>query len=93
MTAPLPNGATQACVVTPTCGYNQYVGQQAPMALEVVMHRGSDQHGPRADDEMKSELQGMLQANRPTRAEEWDDAEPPADDDPAIPPFDQEQNE
>lgn len=51
------------------------------------MHRGSDQNSPREDDEMKSELQGMLKGNRPTRAEEWRDPEPPADDDPAVPPL------
>lgn len=36
---------------------------------------------------MKAEMQGMLQANRPTRAEEDHDIEPPADDDPEVPPF------
>ena len=47
------------------------------------MERGSDKHGPRVDEELEHELQGMLKANRPTRAEEWRDPEPPADDDPA----------
>ncbi|MFC4000506.1 hypothetical protein ACFS2C_10580 [Prauserella oleivorans] len=51
------------------------------------MHRESDQNSPREDDEMKAELQGMLQGNRPSRAEEWRDPEPPADDDPAVPPL------
>lgn len=45
------------------------------------MQRGSDKHGPRVDDELEHELQGTIRANRPTRAEEWRDAEPPADDD------------
>jgi hypothetical protein len=51
------------------------------------MPRESDQHGPRQDDEMKHELQGMLRGNRPSRAEEWRDPEPPADDDPVVPGY------
>ena len=51
------------------------------------MRRESDQHSPRADDELKSELDGMLKGGGPTRAEEWADPEPPADDDPDVPPF------
>ncbi|EIE97856.1 hypothetical protein [Saccharomonospora glauca] len=54
------------------------------------MHRESDTHGPREDEELKAEMQGMLKANRPNRAEEWRDPEPPADDDPATPPFGEE---
>ncbi|WP_116041865.1 hypothetical protein [Amycolatopsis palatopharyngis] len=53
------------------------------------MHRESDQHSPREDDELKAEMQGMLQGNRPSRAQEWRDPEPPADDDAAVPPFDE----
>lgn len=48
------------------------------------MQRGSDKHGPVQDDQLKRELRGMEQANRPTRAEEWRDPEPPADDDPQL---------
>jgi hypothetical protein len=48
------------------------------------MQRESDKHGPLHDDELKHELEGMLRANRPTRAEEWRDPEPPADDDPDV---------
>jgi hypothetical protein len=33
------------------------------------------------DDELARELRGTLQGNRPTRAEEWRDPEPPAEDD------------
>jgi len=54
------------------------------------MHRESDTHGPREDEELKAEMQGMLKANRPNRAEEWRDPEPPADDDPTTPPFGEE---
>ena len=46
------------------------------------MPRESDLHGPRKDEELKHELEGMLRGNRPSRAEEWRDPEPPADDDP-----------
>ncbi|WP_167305416.1 hypothetical protein [Saccharomonospora piscinae] len=54
------------------------------------MHRESDTHSAREDEELKAEMQGMLKANRPTRAEEWNDPEPPADDDRPAPPFDEE---
>jgi hypothetical protein len=49
------------------------------------MERGSGKHSPREDDELKHELRGTLQGNRPSRAEEWRDPEPPADDDPDVP--------
>jgi hypothetical protein len=51
------------------------------------MERESTQHSPREDDALKAELQGMLKGGGPTRAEEWRDPEPPADDDPAVAPF------
>ncbi|GAB3505772.1 hypothetical protein [Amycolatopsis cihanbeyliensis] len=53
------------------------------------MHRESDQHGAREDEQLKTELDGMVRANRPTRAQEWRDPEPPADDDTTAPPFDE----
>ena len=37
------------------------------------MERGSSKHGAREDDALKSELQGTLQGNRSSRAEEWRD--------------------
>lgn len=49
------------------------------------MGRGSDKHGPREDDQLKHELRGTLQGNRSSRAEEWRDPEPPANDDPDAP--------
>ncbi|WP_374022130.1 hypothetical protein [Mycobacterium sp. HNNTM2301] len=49
------------------------------------MERGSSKHSPREDDELKHELDGTLRGNRPSRAEEWHDPEPPADDDPDVP--------
>jgi hypothetical protein len=48
------------------------------------MDRGSDKHGPRQDDEMKQEVEGMVRGNKPTRAEEGREPEGPADDDPDV---------
>jgi len=49
------------------------------------MERASAKHSPREDDQLKAELRGTLQGNRSSRAEEWRDPEPPADDDPDVP--------
>ncbi|MGW3994235.1 hypothetical protein [Amycolatopsis sp. NPDC004772] len=51
------------------------------------MHRESDRHSPREDEAIKAELQGTLQGNGPTRAEQWRDPELPADDEPEVPPL------
>ncbi|MFE9022547.1 DUF2795 domain-containing protein [Streptomyces sp. NPDC007808] len=48
------------------------------------MQRGSDRLSVHRDDEMKHELQGLLRSGHPTRAEEWHDPEPSADDDPRV---------
>ncbi|MCS0599970.1 DUF2795 domain-containing protein [Streptomyces sp. LP11] len=48
------------------------------------MQRGSDRLSVHRDDEMKHELKGMLRSGHPTRAEEWHDPEPAADDDPEV---------
>ncbi len=48
------------------------------------MDRGSDKHGARQDDYLKKELRGLEQADHSTRAQEWRDPEPPADDDPQL---------
>jgi ABC-type multidrug transport system fused ATPase/permease subunit len=48
------------------------------------VERGSDKHGPRQDDELKSELAGLI-GEAGGHREEWRDPEPPADDDPPIP--------
>lgn len=50
-----------------------------------MQQRGSDKHNPREDEELKHELEGTIRGNRPSRAEEWRDPEPPADDDPDVP--------
>jgi Protein of unknown function (DUF2795) len=44
----------------------------------------STKHSPRLDDELQHETQGMLRAERATRAEEWREAEPVAEGDPDI---------
>lgn len=48
------------------------------------MQRGSDKHGPRKDDALARDVEGMIRGNGPTHAEEWKDPEPPADDDPVL---------
>jgi hypothetical protein len=45
------------------------------------MQRGSDKHGPRKDDALAHDVEGMVRGTGPTHAEEWKDPEPPADDD------------
>lgn len=49
-----------------------------------AMQRGSDRLSVHKDDEMKHELQGLIRSGHPTRAEEWHDPEPGADDDPDV---------
>jgi hypothetical protein len=44
------------------------------------MERGSSKHSARLDDEMEHEVDGMMTAERPTRAEEWKEAEPAGED-------------
>ena len=44
----------------------------------------STKHSPRLDDELEHETQGMMRAERGTRAEEWREAEPVAEGDPDI---------
>ncbi|MFD0385060.1 hypothetical protein ACFQ2B_30940 [Streptomyces stramineus] len=42
------------------------------------MDRGSSKHGAKRDDELKKEVQGLTRSGKPTRAQEWREAEPPA---------------
>lgn len=44
----------------------------------------STKHSPRVDEELEHEVQGMLKAERATRAEEWREVEPQAEGDPDI---------
>ncbi|MGM1065301.1 hypothetical protein [Saccharothrix sp. Mg75] len=41
------------------------------------MERGSTQHGPKVDEQLKHEMEGELRSGTPTRAEEWRDPEMP----------------
>jgi hypothetical protein len=45
----------------------------------------SDKHGPRLDEEIGRETQGMVRGGHPTRAEEFKETEPFSDDYPADP--------
>ena len=46
------------------------------------MQRGSDKHGPRTDEAMGREVEGLLRAGRSPRAEEWRESEPSGEDEP-----------
>jgi hypothetical protein len=46
------------------------------------MERGNNKHSPRVDEQMEHEVEGMMRAERPTRAEEWKEAEPAGEDQP-----------
>jgi general stress protein YciG len=48
------------------------------------MQRGNTSMNVHRDDEMKKEMQGRLRSGHATRAEEWNDPEPDADDDPEV---------
>jgi hypothetical protein len=40
-----------------------------------MAERGNTTHGPNLDDQLKHETGGLIQGNRPTRAEEWRETE------------------
>lgn len=46
------------------------------------MERGSDTHGPRLDDALKHETEGLVHAGHGTHAEEWKDPEASGEDQP-----------
>lgn len=48
------------------------------------MERGSDKHGPRIDEALAHEVEGLVRAGRETHAEEWKSAEPPGEDQPEV---------
>lgn len=48
------------------------------------MEQQSNKHGPRQDDELQHETEGMIRSGRSTRAEEWRDPEPPGEDQPDV---------
>jgi Protein of unknown function (DUF2795) len=49
-----------------------------------MQQRGSDKHGPRRDEALAGEVEGLVRAGRTTRAEEWRDPEPPGEDQPDV---------
>jgi hypothetical protein len=48
------------------------------------MERGSNKHSARMDDALDAEVRGMVQANRETRAQQWNTAEPSGEDQPDV---------
>jgi hypothetical protein len=48
------------------------------------MERGSDKHSARMDDALEAEVRGMMTANRETRGEDWNSAEPSGEDQPDV---------
>ncbi|MDA8369118.1 MAG: hypothetical protein M0026_04540 [Nocardiopsaceae bacterium] len=52
------------------------------------MERGSSKHGPRVDDQMAGEIEGVVRSGHPTRAQEGREPEPVVNDDgdPAMAP-------
>jgi len=44
----------------------------------------STKHSPRLDEHMEQEVEGMVRADRETRAEEWREVEPSAEGDPDV---------
>ncbi|MCF3101995.1 hypothetical protein IPZ58_10405 [Streptomyces roseoverticillatus] len=57
------------------------------------MDRGSSKHGAKRDDELKKEVQELTRSGRPTRTEEWRDAEPLTPEEPAEGPGTQTRRE
>jgi hypothetical protein len=48
------------------------------------VERGSDKHGPRLDDTLAAETEGLQRAGRQTHAEEWRQPEPSGEDEPDV---------
>ena len=48
------------------------------------MERGSDKHGPRMDDALEHETEGLVRGGHDTHAEEWKSAEPSGEDQPDV---------
>src|SRR5919204_3153930 len=45
-----------------------------------MIERGSDKHGPRLDDAMEHEVEGLVRGDGSTHAEEWKEPEPAGED-------------
>ena len=48
------------------------------------MERGSSKHSARMDQALEAEVHGMMTANRETRGEQWNTAEPSGEDQPDV---------
>lgn len=48
------------------------------------MERGSDKHGPRLDDALAHDSEGVVRSGHQTHAEEWKEVEPSGEDQPDI---------
>ena len=48
------------------------------------MERGSDKHSARMDEALEGEVAGMMRANRETRGQQWNSAEPSGEDQPDV---------
>lgn len=48
------------------------------------MERGSNKHSARMDEALEAEVHGMMTANRETRGEQWNTAEPSGEDQPDV---------
>jgi hypothetical protein len=46
------------------------------------VERGSDKHGPRQDEQLASEVEGLVRGGRSSHAEEWKEPEPSGEDQP-----------
>ncbi|MGW4718686.1 hypothetical protein [Nocardia sp. NPDC004260] len=81
--------ARRRCCRTPGRGRHTFappLARRYPATAtgENPMERGNSKHGPVHDDELAHELEGTIRGNRSSRAEEWREPEPPADDDTLI---------
>src|SRR5215212_5753880 len=48
------------------------------------MERRSDKHGPRQDEALSHEVEGLIRSGHSTHAEEWKDPEPSGEDQPEV---------
>jgi hypothetical protein len=48
------------------------------------MERGNAKHGPRQDEALAHDVEGMVRSGHSTHAEEWKDPEPPGEDQPEV---------
>ena len=48
------------------------------------MERGSDKHGPRLDEALEHETEGLVRSGHDTHAEEWKSPEPSGEDQPDV---------